>query len=99
MAATRGPLAPLRCSTGRVRELVLFAALLSRDKRFAGYGPQAMLDAFEASLFKHVVASSAWHSVERDHPGITYDAMSGADSEAARLGRAWHASSALRRPR
>ena len=46
----------------RVVEVLLRpCALLSRkDPRFEGYGATAMVDAFEESLVKYVVASAAW---------------------------------------
>ena len=44
----------------RVVKLVLLGELLSRDARFNAYGPQAVVDAFEAHVIPHAVSSRAW---------------------------------------
>ena len=44
----------------RVVKLVLLGELLSRDERFNAYGPQAVVDAFEAHVIPHAVSSEAW---------------------------------------
>ena len=44
----------------RVFKLVLLGELLSRDERFKPYGPQAVVDAFEAHVIPHAVSSEAW---------------------------------------
>ena len=55
-------LRPLQHHEVEVVEVLLRpCALISRkDPRFEGYGATAMVDAFEESLVKYVVASAAW---------------------------------------
>ena len=52
----------LRRANGELsHDLAEKVSLLSRkDPRCANYPPQAMVDAFEASLVKHVAASAYW---------------------------------------